>query len=126
MKVDNKRNNLWVCTGVPNHSMYSDSSTYKKLARLIALDLTSGRKTDDIDLSKLYEGKHFANDLVLDDAGNIYITDSYLPVIYKVDAQGKASVFVQHEMFKGEDVGLNGIVWDAKGFLLVINNSTGA
>ncbi|MGB8192397.1 MAG: hypothetical protein WCF67_10785 [Chitinophagaceae bacterium] len=125
MKVDAKRNKLWVCTGDANYSMYSDPSTYKKKIRLIGLDLNTGKKTDDIDLSNLIEGKHFANDLTLDDKGNIYITDSYSPVIYQVDANMKASIFAKNDLFKSEDVGLNGIVWSSKGYLVVAHNTKG-
>lgn len=126
MKADPKNNRLWICTGDPTHSKFSDSSTYKKVIRLIGLDINTGKKTNDIDLSALYTGKHFANDLTLDDKGNVYITDSYSPVIYKADASNKAAVFSKNDLFKGENVGLNGIVWSAQGFFLTINSSTGA
>lgn len=125
MKVDGNRNKLWVCAADANYSLYSDSTTYKKMSRLIGLDLSSGRKTDDIDLARLIEGKHFANDLTLDDQGNIYITDSYSPVIYKIDAQMKPSVFAKNDWFKSEDVGLNGIEWSRDGFLIVAHNTNG-
>ena len=126
MKVDSKSNSLWVCTGDPNYSDYSDSSTYKKRIHLIAIDLASAKKTKDVDLSNLFQGKHFANDLTMDAEGNIYITDSYSPVIYKVDMTGKASVFAQSEWFKSVDIGLNGIVYHPKGYLLVVNNGDGS
>ncbi|MBO9659394.1 MAG: hypothetical protein J7527_11270 [Chitinophagaceae bacterium] len=122
MKVDAKRSKLWVCTGDPNYSDYKDSSTYKKMIRLIGIDLSNGKKTDDIDLSNLYPGKHFANDLTLDDRGNIYVTDSYSPVVYKVDASGKASVLTQSDWFKSIDLGLNGIVWHKNNYLLVAHS----
>ncbi len=125
MKVDKERGKLWVCTGDPNYSQYVDSATYKKKIRLIGLDLKKGSKTDDIDLSSLYAGKHFANDLVIDKAGNIYITDSYSPVVYRVDPKGKAAVFAQSPLFAAVDIGLNGIAVHPQGFLLVINNSNG-
>lgn len=126
MKVNAAKNQLWVCTGDANYSDYADTQTHKKMIRLITIDLSSGKKVQDINLSKLYNGKHFANDLAFDDKGNAYITDSYSPVIYKVDAQGKASVFAENELFKGEDVGLNGITYHPQGFLLTVNNATGA
>jgi sugar lactone lactonase YvrE len=126
MKVDYKRNCLWVCTGDPNYSIYSDSTSFKKQIRLVALDLQTGRKLQDINLSDLYDGKHFANDLTMDDAGNIYITDSFSPVIYKVDAAGKATAFTQSNYFHSIDVGLNGIAWHPEGYLIVVNNSAGA
>ncbi|MET0464823.1 MAG: hypothetical protein ABW007_16795, partial [Chitinophagaceae bacterium] len=122
MKVHGDK--LWVCTGDANYSKYSDSSTYKKMIRLIGIDLLTGQKSDDIDLSALYAGAHFANDLTFDDKGNIYITDSYSPVIYKVQA-GKAAVFAQSTWFSSAGVGLNGIVWHPAGFLLVTNNGNG-
>lgn len=125
MKVDSKRNRLWVCAGDPTYSKFSDSSTYKKMSKLISIDLASGKIAASIDLSSLYKGKHFPNDLALDDKGNIYITDSFSPVIYKVDVKGKASVFAENELFKSKDVGLNGIVWHPSGYLLTVNNSDG-
>lgn len=124
MKIDGS-GKLWVCTGDPTYSIYKDSSTYKKMIRLIGIDLKTGKKTDDIDLSSLFPGKHFANDLVLDNAGNKYITDSYSPVVYRVDAGGKATVFAQSPLLGSIDVGLNGIVWSNKGFLIVANSSQG-
>ncbi len=123
MKV--KGDQLWVCAGDPNHSKYRDSATYKKMIRLIGIDLLTGKKSADIDLSALYTGNHFANDLTFDDKGNIYITDSYSPVVYKVDHAGKATVFAESTWFSSAGVGLNGIVWHPGGYLLVTNNGNG-
>ncbi len=126
MKADMKRNCLWVCVGDPNYSIYADSSTYKKMIRLISIDLKTGKKIQDIDLSHLYQGKHFANDLTLDDAGNIYITDSYSPVIYKVNTFFQPTVFAVNDLFKANDIGLNGITWSKQGYLITVNNSNGS
>ncbi len=126
MKIDTKNNRLWVCISDANYSDFSDPSTFKKMARVISLDLNSGKKVQDIDLSNLIPGKHFANDLAYDPQGNIYLTDSFSPVIYKVDAKGKASIFAESELFKGEDVGLNGIAFHPQGFLLVDDTRAGA
>lgn len=125
MKVDEKNQLLWVCAGDPNYSRFSDSSTYQKMARVIAIDLQTKKIKTGIDLSNLYEGRHFANDLAMDDRGNIFVTDSYSPVIYKIDAGGKASVFAENELFRGIDIGLNGIVYHKNGFLLAVNNANG-
>lgn len=126
MKVDSKRNLLWVCVGDANYSKHSTSASFKKLARIIALDLSSHKIVKSIDLSKLYNGPHFINDLCLDDKGNIYITDSFSPVIYKIDTKDKATLFLQSDLFKGEDVGLNGIAYHKDGFLIVAMGSTGS
>jgi hypothetical protein len=125
MKVDPKTHTLWVCAGDPMSSRYSTPATHKKQIRLIGLDLASGQKTADVDLSELFPGNHFANDVALDDQGNKYITDSYSPVIYKVDNRNSASVFSKNELFKGTGIGLNGIVWSRQGYLLVINDANG-
>lgn len=126
MKVDEKNNLLWVCISDPNYSAYSDSTTFKKMARIISLDLTTKKKVSDIDLAKLKPGKHFANDLIGDGKGNLYATDSFSPVIYKIDKAGKASVFVSSELFTSVSVGLNGIVYHPSGYLLVAHNTNGA
>lgn len=126
MKVDIHRGKLWVCAGDPNYSKYSTPATFKKLSRLIGIDLKTGKKLNDIDLTNLYAGKHFLNDLTLDNAGNIYLTDSFSPVVYKVDSKGQATVLVQNDGFKSADIGLNGIAWNTKGFLVVANNSDGS
>jgi DNA-binding beta-propeller fold protein YncE len=126
MEIDPKTNQLWVCVSDGNYSRFSEPGTFKKMGRVIALDLSSGKKVADIDLAKLYEGKHFINDLTIDPAGNLYVTDSFSPVVYKIDAAGKASVLVLNEAFKGEDVCLNGIAYHSNGFLLVAMGSAGA
>lgn len=125
MKISPDQRRLWICAGDPNYSLYRDSATYKKMIRLIGIDLNNGNKVADIDLSSLYSGKHFANDITLDDKGNVYVTDSYSPVIYKIDTAGKATVFSQSDLFASAGVGLNGIAWHPADFLLVVNNGSG-
>jgi len=119
MKVDEKKNMLWVCVGDPNYSKFKSPETFKKMARVITIDLATNKKTGDIDLASLHPGNHFPNDLTFDDKGNVYITDSFSPVIYKVDASGKPSVW-------SIDVGLNGIAYHPSGFILVAHNTNGA
>ena len=124
MKVDEKNNRLLVCISDPNYSALSTTATYKQMARLIGIDLSSGAKKMDINLA-IQPGKHFANDITMDNNGNIYVTDSYSPAIYKIDKAGKATVFASSGLFKSEDVGLNGIVYHPQGFLLVDHNTNG-
>ncbi len=126
LKVDVKANRLWACVSDANYSKLSDSSTFKKMARIISIDLNTGKKLSDIDLAGVYKGKHFINDMAFDAQGNLYATDSFSPVIYKIDTKGKATVFAESDYFKAMDVGLNGIVCHPQGYLLVNNNSQGA
>jgi hypothetical protein len=123
MHPDGKR--LFVCVSDANYSKFSIPSTRWKLLRLISIDPATGKKLSDLDLSGLVDGPHFGNDLTFDDKNNIYITDSYADVIYKVDAQGKASVFSRSPLFKTEGIGINGIVYHPRGYLLVAATGTG-
>lgn len=120
---DGKR--LFVCAGDANYSKFSTPATRKKEARLLVLDVRTGKKISDTDLSKLIAGEHFPNDLAFDSDGNAYITDSFSNAVYKVDASGKASVFSQNELLESSGVGPNGIVYNDGGYLLVANNGSG-
>ena len=125
LKIHPDKNKLFACIGDANYSKFKTPDTDKKLARLISIDLKSGKKLMDVDLSRLVPGKHFPNDLAFDKSGNAYITDSFANVIYKVSTDGKASVFAKSDLFKTEGVGLNGIVWHEGNFLLVASSGAG-
>jgi sugar lactone lactonase YvrE len=125
MKIDPSANRLWVCAGDANYSQYKDAATHKKMIKVVALELSTGNKLKEIDLSSLQEGQHFANDMALDNKGNVYITDSYSPVIYRVDNSNTPSVFAKNNWFMSVGVGLNGIAWHPNGFLVVANNGSG-
>ncbi|HEY8397977.1 MAG TPA: hypothetical protein VIK80_08560 [Flavihumibacter sp.] len=125
MKLHPDGKTLYVMVGDANYSRYTSPDTRKKMIRLIALDLASGQRTRDIDLSGLVPGEHFGNDLIFDRNGNIYITDSYAHAIYKVDPSGSPSVFVQDSLFATKGFGVNGIVYHPDNFLLVSNSNTG-
>ncbi|RZK19503.1 MAG: gluconolaconase [Pedobacter sp.] len=120
---DGKR--LYVCVGDANYSKFTSPDTRTKMARLLIIDLESGRKLSDINLADLKPGKHFPNDLTFDNAGNAYITDSFAHAIYKVDADAKATLLVSDEKFVTEGVGINGVAFHAAGFLIVDNSATG-
>ena len=120
---DGKR--LFVCAGDANYSKYTSPATRMMMARLIILDLKTGKKLSDIDLSTLVPGKHFPNDIAFDRQNNAYITDSYAGTIYKVTDDGKASVFAKDDLFKTEGVGLNGIAFHPNGYLIVDNSAKG-
>jgi sugar lactone lactonase YvrE len=125
MKVHPDGKRLFVCIGDANYSKFTSPDTRKKMARLLSIDMATGKKLADIDLSRLVPGEHFPNDLTFDKAGNAYITDSFANVIYKVDSSGKASVFADSPLFKTEGIGINGIVWHPAGFLLTASSGTG-
>lgn len=125
--IDQKRRRIYVANSDIGVSVRSPNMTSKKLAALGVYDLDSGRAIDYVDLGSLLPSmNHLANGVAIDNQGNAYVTDSFSPVIYKVDLNGKASVFAQSDKFKGKGINLNGIAYHPGGFLLVIKKSDGA
>lgn len=96
------------------------------MAMLFAYDLETGERLFAADLGALYpDGRHFANDVAVDADGNAYVTDSFSPVIYRVDIDGTATIFAQDERFTGPFLGLNGIdVPAGADYLLVTSGGT--
>lgn len=125
IKLDTKHNILWVANSDSGASDRSTEATTGKLAALVAYNASTGERIAYHDLGKLAEGAHFANDIAFDDKGNIYVTDSFSPIIYRVDAKGQASVLATSDLFKGEGFNLNGIVYHPKGFLIVSKYNSG-
>jgi sugar lactone lactonase YvrE len=125
MKIHPDGKRLYVCAGDANYSKFTNPVTRTKEARLLIIDLATGKKLSDIDLSGLKPGKHFPNDLTFDASGNAYITDSYAHTVYKVDAAGRASVLGTNEKLITEGIGINGIAYHNAGFLLLDNSATG-
>jgi len=98
-------------------------------ARVGVFDLNSGARLDLISLDDVYidapaETRFFPNDLVADSTGNIYVTDSFAVVVYKIDTQGAASVFVRRNQFP-ETQSINGIISHPDGYLLIAGSGTG-
>jgi len=89
-------------------------------------DLTTGRTLALHDLTDLVPGPaHLANDVAVDQAGNIYVTDSLAAAIYRIDPSGGRSVFMQSERFRGEGFNLNGLDVHPDGYLLVVKKADG-
>ncbi len=126
LKADDKRNVLYVCISDPGVSTKTNPATQGKLAKLAVYDLTTGKRKFIADLGALNPtGGNFANDIALDNEGNIYVTNSFSPVIFKITQAGKATVFATSDFWKGEGFNLNGIVYLPNGFLLVAQSNTG-
>lgn len=126
--TDEKRGRYIVAGGDVGASEQSGSanSTAGKQAYLGIYNSTSGEVIASIDLKPLTpESGALPNDIAVDQDGNIYVTDSFSPIIYKVDNDYKASVFVNNPQFgvAPGSFGLNGIVYHADGYLIVSKTS---
>jgi len=124
--ADEKSNTLFV-TNVDNGvAINTNAATAYKLSEIIGYDLTTGKRKFKVDLGKLNEGNpNFINDLTLDSEGNLYVTNSFSPVIFKIDKNQKASIFARNESWTGEGFNLNGIVYHPDGYLIVAQSNKG-
>ena len=112
MEIDKPRKRLLVT----NTNMASNTG------QLAIYKTGSGERIRLVDLGGLLPAsKHFLNDVAIDKEGNAYVTDSYSPMIYKVDPEGRASIIFQNEDFATPvgQIGFNGIEYHPDGFLLV-------
>ncbi|QNP52863.1 hypothetical protein H9L05_03870 [Hymenobacter qilianensis] len=96
----------------------STPATLRQVAGLAIFNANNGSLQSYVNLGALRPGQqHFANDIAIDLQGNAYVTDSFAPVIYKVDLQGNASVFLENaQLSGGTGFGLNGIVFHPGAF----------
>lgn len=120
------KNLLYVTIADNGASVNSKPETKYKLSKVAAYDLTTGKRKFIADVGALNpDGANLVNDLTFDEKGNIYATNSFSPIIYKITPEGKASVFAQNDIWKGESFNLNGIVYSKKGYLITTQYSTG-
>ena len=100
--------------------LITNSNIDGSLAALAAYDL-SGEMLFYTELHTLTTGGHFVNDVTVDNRGNAYVTDSYAGIIYKITPEGDAEIFLHSEALAPTPpaFGMNGIVYDPRGFLLV-------
>lgn len=114
--IDKVNNLLLVCNA--DSSVFFDPEA-RGLAALAAYDLETGERVYYVDMSDLVEsGQNFANDVTSDEEGNAYVTNSFAPVIYKVDPEGNAEILIEDERLGSDFFGLNGIEYHPDGYLL--------
>ena len=124
IEIDAKRDRVLVCNADAGAGENSSKSTTGKLAALAVFQLSTGNLIKYIDLAKDLGGGHFCNDIAIDKDGTAYITDSFSPIIYKVDASYNASVLINSKVFTGQSFNLNGIVVKDN-YLLVAKMNSG-
>lgn len=123
LHIDTESNRLLVCDS--DAAVFGDPPPLGKAA-LAAYDLDTGERLFYVDLVAVAsDGRNFANDVTVDADGNAYVTNSFTPVIYKVDLEGNAEVFARDDRFGAEGAALNGIDYHPDGYLLAANLGAG-
>ncbi|MDR7369905.1 SMP-30/gluconolactonase/LRE family protein [Flavobacterium aquidurense] len=124
--ADDNRNLLYVTITDNGVAEKSKPETTNKLSKIAAYDLKTGKRKFIVDLQILNPNKpNFVNDLTIDAKGNLYATNSFSPIIFKINPQGKASIFAQNTQWTGEGYNLNGIVYHKDGYLIAAQSNTG-
>eukprot|EP01018_Ginkgo_biloba_P028117 Gb_27990 [translate_table: standard] len=131
--VDSKRNR--VLAVIRRASLSNGGSGLNALA---AYNLQSGKRLLFVELDQIgvEEGEKVeANDVTVDPSGNAYVTNSAGNFIWKITLEGKATVFAKSPIFSsqlsiveddlGRWCGLNGIVYNKRGSLLVSQSNSG-
>ncbi|MFE9744088.1 hypothetical protein ACFYOT_04220 [Saccharothrix saharensis] len=119
------RGRVYVAYGDMGLGRRSTPDTTYKSSGLGVFDLATGRPLHVVDLA-IGPGRHSANDVAVDHAGNAYVTDPATDALYRVDRDGRADVLVRDPRLGSDTIGLNGIVWHPKGFVLAVRYDTGA
>ncbi len=135
MLVDAERNRVLVCNEDVGVSLSSAPGTRNRVAQVLEFNLDTGALQQTYDLSSLSRGPTLANDLALDAQGNIYVTDSFQPQIYKIDrATRQVSILVRSARLmpaevpaaaQGTQPYLNGIVYHPDGYLIAADYTRG-
>jgi len=118
IEADESHDRLLVANS--NSAVFNDQNAAGH-AKLGVYDLKSGERLAMVDLgSTIGAGaRHFANDLTVDDTGNVYVTDSFANAIYKVTPDYRATV-MQRFTDLPQGALLNGIVYHSGGYLLAV------
>lgn len=127
--IDAPRNRVIVATGDVNASKRSAMSSAYVTNSIGIYDLKTGAQKSFTTLGDLSPmSGHFGSEAAVDASGNIYVTDSFAPALYKVDTSGAKSVFLENDAFKPamNAFGLNGVVAHPDGYLLVAKTDEGA
>ncbi|MBF8186626.1 SMP-30/gluconolactonase/LRE family protein [Nonomuraea sp. K274] len=127
IQIDSAHQRLFVANADDGAGEHSSPETQKHVAGLGVYDLRTGHRVRYVDLAATTGGvreNHFGNDIALAPDGTAYVTDSFAPVIYRVDTDGRASVFLRDARLGGSDFAANGIAWQ-DGHLIIAKTNDG-
>ncbi len=106
--ADDARGMLWACSSDAGNGKLTGSAP----VGVKAFDLKTGEAKGSYD----FPGGGFANDLTIDDKGNLYVTDSWTPRILRLPAGGSVlEEWINDPQLGVEQWSLNGIDFDRHG-----------
>jgi sugar lactone lactonase YvrE len=117
--ADDARNTLWACSSDAGNGRLAGAAA----VGVKAFDLQTGKPKGSYD----FPGSGFANDLTLDEKGNLYVTDSWAPRILRLPAGGSAlEEWINDPQLGPEQWSLNGIDYDRSGnAIYTVNQKAG-
>jgi sugar lactone lactonase YvrE len=111
--LDGKIKNLKWATGLDapkGMGLFKQNLYVADVSQLVTIDVSSGKVTNKLEI----EGAKFLNDVTVDKAGNVYVSDSNTGKIHMVK-DGKAEVY-----FEGQEIkGVNGLLATGDGLYVV-------
>lgn len=107
LAVDSGRRRLWLCNSDAGASTKTAKESIGK-SYVHVYNVDNGELIKKISLNNV-KGGHFCNDIALSSDGSAYITDSFSPIIWKVNRHFKAQAWLVSDKFKGKGFNLNGI-----------------
>ena len=116
MAVDQKRQILWAATSALGQ-MEGFREDLRGRAAIVKYDLRKGTLVGRWEVSPVGTG-HTVGDLTLDNAGDVYATDSQAPNIYRLTSDGKFELYLTSNQF----VSLQGIAWSKDNKLLYVSD----
>jgi sugar lactone lactonase YvrE len=118
IEADEPRDRLLVANA--DRSVFEDQG--RGLANLGVYRLSTGERIAMVDLRDVSgageDGVVFTNDLTVAADGSVYVTDTRMNIVYRVDTAYQPTVFYRFEPTTG--LGLNGIVAHEDGYLIVV------
>ena len=118
IEADEPRDRLLVANA--DRAVFGDSGP--GIAKLGVYRLSTGARIAMVDLRAVAGGAAdsvaFTNDVTVAPNGDVFLTDTRMNLIYRVDSDYQASVLYRFPPLTG--LGLNGIVHHADGFLIVV------
>jgi|GEM_PF-1282986 len=115
---------LYACTS-------SMTTGFDSAPAIAEIDIATG---DEVARHEFAAGPGICNDLAFDSSGNLYATESFSNIVYRVDeaalgANSSAEIFSNAPVFAanyvGGNFGLNGIAFDGDASLYIVSHYTG-